>query len=96
MYKNLGLYSEISNGDSDYHLKCLEIWEDYGAKKVVVKVNSYDALKEIYNQCKNNNIPAYMVADAGRTQIDPGTVTVLGIGPGKLIIIKFRRCKRQN
>lgn len=76
------LYCEVWNGENEYHQKCLEVWEDYGSKKIVVKVNNYDALKELYNQCKKENIPAYMISDAGKTQVDPGTVTVLGIGPG--------------
>jgi len=62
------------------------VWEDYGSKKIVVKVPSYEVLKELYDKCQKEKIPSYMISDAGKTQVEPGTVTVLGIGPGKIIL----------
>lgn len=55
-------------------------WEREGAKKVVLK-SSLDELKEIEKKLKKEKIPYFLVKDAGLTQLKPGTVTALGIGP---------------
>ncbi|MEM5801844.1 MAG: peptidyl-tRNA hydrolase Pth2 [Candidatus Aenigmatarchaeota archaeon] len=60
-----------------------EIWEKEGAKKIVVKVNSLEKLKEIYKKVKKEKIPCFLVRDAGLTQVKKGTITALGIGPDK-------------
>ncbi|XP_026475353.1 peptidyl-tRNA hydrolase 2, mitochondrial [Ctenocephalides felis] len=52
-----------------------------GQAKVVLKVNNLASLEEIYKQAKDSNITAELVRDAGHTQVTPGTITVLGIGP---------------
>ena len=56
-------------------------WLLTGAKKVVLKVNSKDELLKIYKLVKINKLPCYLVVDAGKTQLEPGTITCLGIGP---------------
>ncbi|MCL2687898.1 MAG: peptidyl-tRNA hydrolase Pth2 [Methanobrevibacter sp.] len=59
----------------------IKTWEIDGAKKVIVKVNTLEELFEIKEIAKKNNVPNYMVKDAGRTEIPTGTITCLGIGP---------------
>ena len=54
-------------------------WLPY-QKKVVLKVNSLDELLDIYNKVKNI-FPCALIRDAGLTQIQPGTITALGVGP---------------
>jgi PTH2 family peptidyl-tRNA hydrolase len=61
----------------------VKIWEKCGSKKVVLKVNSLEELKKIENAVRKEKIPYFLVVDAGLTQIEPGTVTALGIGPVK-------------
>lgn len=56
-------------------------WDVEGAKKVAVKVESEDKLMELFKQARSMNISAYIVKDAGETELSPGTVTALGIGP---------------
>ncbi|MGQ4874942.1 MAG: peptidyl-tRNA hydrolase Pth2 [Promethearchaeia archaeon] len=56
-------------------------WKSMGQKKVVVKVQTYNELMEIYHKVKEKKIPHYLIQDAGLTQLPPGTVTALGIGP---------------
>lgn len=56
-------------------------WEAEGAKKIAVKVNGEKQLMELFKQARSMNISAYVVKDAGRTELEPGTVTALGIGP---------------
>jgi PTH2 family peptidyl-tRNA hydrolase len=63
--------------------KVLEKWEREGAKKVVLKVNTLKELLEIYEKVKKEKISCFLVRDAGKTQLKPGTVTCLGVGPDK-------------
>jgi len=56
-------------------------WEADGQKKVVLKVSGEKELIEIFNAAKKAKIPAALIRDAGRTQIEPGTVTAVCIGP---------------
>jgi PTH2 family peptidyl-tRNA hydrolase len=62
-------------------------WDFDGAKKVVVKVNSLEELFEIKEIAKKNNVPNFIVKDAGRTELPSGTITCLGIGPDRDEII---------
>ncbi|KZX16925.1 peptidyl-tRNA hydrolase [Methanobrevibacter cuticularis] len=62
-------------------------WSNDGEKKVIVKVNSLEELFEIKEIAKKNNIPNYLVKDAGRTEIPRGTFTCLGLGPDEDEII---------
>ncbi|MEM3555418.1 MAG: peptidyl-tRNA hydrolase Pth2 [Candidatus Micrarchaeia archaeon] len=57
-------------------------WEKEGEKKIVVKVESEKELVELYERVKKE-IPSVLIKDAGLTQIPPGTVTCLVIGPWK-------------
>jgi PTH2 family peptidyl-tRNA hydrolase len=58
-------------------------WELEGQKKVVLEVNSKGEILKFYNQVKKEKIPCFLVEDAGLTELEPGTVTTLGIGPEK-------------
>jgi len=60
--------------------KIVRTWDEF-AKKVVLKVKDEKELKEIYKKVKKEKIPCFLVKDAGLTQLEPGTVTALGIGP---------------
>lgn len=61
--------------------KVREAWESQGAKKVVVKVPDLKALLAVHEQAKKFKLPKALIKDAGRTELAPGTVTALGIGP---------------
>ncbi|MCX6778427.1 MAG: peptidyl-tRNA hydrolase Pth2 [Candidatus Micrarchaeota archaeon] len=58
----------------------IEEWESEGQKKVVVKIESERELLELFEKIKNK-IPCALIKDAGLTQIPPGTITALAIGP---------------
>jgi PTH2 family peptidyl-tRNA hydrolase len=63
-----------------------EIWERWfkeGQKKVVLKVKSEEELLSYYNKVKEKGMIAILIADAGLTQIEPGSNTAVGIGPVK-------------
>ncbi len=61
--------------------KILEKWERSGAKKVVLKVENLDKLKEIYEKAKNKKLPCALTKDAGLTQVRKGEIICLAIGP---------------
>jgi PTH2 family peptidyl-tRNA hydrolase len=56
-----------------------ESWEREGAKKVVLRVSDKAELLEIKQKAKK--LPTSLVKDAGMTELPPGTMTCLGIGP---------------
>lgn len=52
-----------------------------GQAKIVLKVNSHKELEEVKMAAIDLNLPWSEVTDAGHTQIAPGTVTCISIGP---------------
>lgn len=56
-------------------------WFSEGQKKVVLKVNDLESLLKIFNEAKSVGLITELIKDAGLTEIPPGTITVLGIGP---------------
>ncbi len=58
-----------------------EKWAREGAKKVVLKANDLNQLLYVYRKIKDMDFPCSLVKDAGLTEIPPGTVTAVGIGP---------------
>ena len=57
-------------------------WRDEGQAKIVLKVESEVALDDLLRKAKSAGLPASLIQDRGLTQLEPGTVTCLGIGPG--------------
>ena len=49
--------------------------------KIVLKVNSKEELIKIAGKAKRGGLICEVIRDAGKTQIPPGTITALGIGP---------------
>lgn len=56
-------------------------WKKTGQKKVVLKVNNEEELLKIYEKALEENLPCFLVIDAGLTQLKPGTKTCVAIGP---------------
>jgi len=63
--------------------KVIAKWEGGGGKKVVLKVGSLRKLKALYDKAAKERLPCFLVSDAGLTQLRPGVVTALGIGPAE-------------
>ncbi|KAI8955194.1 PTH2-domain-containing protein [Xylaria longipes] len=61
--------------------KILQRWERLGQAKIAVQVKSQDELLTLMGKARSLGITAEVIQDAGRTQIDPGSLTVLGVGP---------------
>jgi PTH2 family peptidyl-tRNA hydrolase len=59
----------------------LKRWRQEGQKKIVVKVKDEKELIAIYDEALKLGLPSSLIADAGLTELPPGTRTAVGIGP---------------
>ena len=62
-------------------------WQNEGAKKAVVKVDTVDDFYPLKEKAEELKMVAEIITDAGHTEIPSGTKTVLGIGPAPNNII---------
>ncbi|XP_041657523.1 peptidyl-tRNA hydrolase 2, mitochondrial [Cheilinus undulatus] len=76
-------YKQVQRRNPDL----LKQWEYCGQPKVVVKAPNEDTLIDLLGHAKEVGLPVSLIQDAGRTQIAPGSRTVLGIGPGPADLI---------
>jgi PTH2 family peptidyl-tRNA hydrolase len=63
------------------HKEWWNAWIEEGQCKIAVKVKSEKELLELEKQAKELALPCALIIDRGLTEIPPGTVTCLGIGP---------------
>ncbi|MCL5675119.1 MAG: peptidyl-tRNA hydrolase Pth2 [Candidatus Marsarchaeota archaeon] len=61
--------------------KISDKWIETGEKKIVLKGENLEMLKKLYEAFKYKGVPCALVSDAGLTELPPGTITALGIGP---------------
>lgn len=63
------------------HPKWWKAWMVEGQCKIAVKVKNEGALLKLEKQAKELALPCSLIVDRGLTEIPPGTITCLGIGP---------------
>ena len=56
-------------------------WRDEGGKKVALEAESLEELEALLEKADKLDIVNVMIQDAGPTQVPPGTVTAIGLGP---------------
>ncbi len=56
-------------------------WLNEGQCKVALKVRELEAISELERRARAKGLPVFVVRDRGLTQVEPGTVTCVGIGP---------------
>ncbi|WP_058365629.1 peptidyl-tRNA hydrolase Pth2 [Haloparvum sedimenti] len=56
-------------------------WQGEGQKKVVLRGDSESQLFELADKADKEGIPYAIVRDAGHTELEPGTVSALAVGP---------------
>lgn len=76
-HASLMSYFEVAKINRDV----AERWVREGEKKIVLKVDNETDLKKLHEAFKFVGVPSALVSDAGLTQLPPGTITALGIGP---------------
>jgi len=62
-------------------------WRGEGQKKVVLKAAGERTLHELKALAEAAGIAAALIQDAGLTEIPPGTITALGLGPAPVEIM---------
>ena len=60
----------------------LQRWMDDGQKKVVVRADEKEIL-ELTKQARSKKMCTSLIRDAGMTELPPGTITALAIGPAE-------------
>lgn len=60
-------------------------WKEGGQKKVALRVANLQELFELKENARRLGLPAALITDAGLTEVQPGTITVLGIGPAEVV-----------
>ncbi len=56
-------------------------WMEIGMAKIAVRVPTLEDLKAIERAARAKGLPVAVVEDRGLTQVQPGTVTCIAIGP---------------
>ncbi|KAM3498431.1 hypothetical protein MY10362_008246 [Beauveria mimosiformis] len=88
-HATLACYKALAdNPDPDStERKMLARWEKYGQAKIAVQVKSQDDMLQLCRKARGMGLTAEVVKDAGRTQIEAGSMTVLGVGPAPRSLI---------
>ncbi len=56
-------------------------WKEEGQRKIVLKARTLQDVFRLRDEAERTGVAAAIVIDAGLTEIPPGTVTALGLGP---------------
>lgn len=65
------------------HKDDISAWKNEGMKKVVLTVDNLEELYKYKQQAEDAGLVTGLITDAGKTIVEPGTVTSVGIGPDK-------------
>lgn len=74
-------YKLMSEPGEAQNLKMLQRWNYGGTAKITLKCKDEEEMDLLFAKAISLGVNAYMVHDAGRTQIAAGSATVLGLGP---------------
>eukprot|EP00823_Brevimastigomonas_motovehiculus_P009047 TRINITY_DN871_c0_g1_i1.p1 TRINITY_DN871_c0_g1~~TRINITY_DN871_c0_g1_i1.p1 ORF type:complete len:220 (+),score=80.37 TRINITY_DN871_c0_g1_i1:97-756(+) len=67
--------------------KLYEQWQEEGQPKIAVKIDGLEEMMEIKKKANSLGLLNYIVMDAGRTQVAPGSKTVIAVGPGPSALV---------
>jgi PTH2 family peptidyl-tRNA hydrolase len=82
-HASVGAYREtaVKLLDFDPAYITAENWFTEGFRKIVLKVKSEKDILDLKERCHKENISHFLVYDFGLTELDPNTLTCIGIGP---------------
>ncbi len=72
-----------SKGDK----KRFKAWHEEGQKKVALRLKDLPQLYELKSRADAAGVTVSVVSDAGHTEVAPGTVTCIGVGPAEDALI---------
>lgn len=79
------LATQVAHASSEASLKAdkkiIFGWKKSGMKKIVLKGDSKEHLYRLLQESKDRGLVTSLIQDAGKTEVTPGTVTALAIGP---------------
>ena len=85
---------QVAHASVEAVLKALEVkpswvstWRSEGGKKVVLRCNSEVELLKYAEEGMKLGLPVAIIRDAGLTELPPGTLTAVAIGPGPSDVI---------
>lgn len=88
-HATLALYKKITNPTSPaFNPEMVKRWEyGNGQAKITLQVPNQEQMDILFAQALSLGVNAYIVHDAGRTQIAAGSATVLGLGPAPKAVL---------
>ena len=69
------------------HTKQFDGWMNSAQTKIVLRGDTEEEIFQFKAAADAQGINNSVIADAGRTQIEPGSITCLGIGPEKVSVL---------
>ncbi|KAL0245561.1 peptidyl-tRNA hydrolase [Cryptococcus tetragattii IND107] len=67
--------------------KLFKAWQMQGQPKIALRGANTEEIETLAAQARSVNLCARTIRDAGRTQVAPGSKTIVGIGPGPAKLI---------
>lgn len=83
----LSMQRASSTGDARGDGAMLRAWLRDGQAKVVLAIKDEAEMDALERNARTAGLHTHIVADAGRTQVDAGSHTVLAVGPGPVAAI---------
>lgn len=78
----VSLYEQMTDLTSEnYDPILLTRWRAGGQAKITLQAPDLDAMEEMMALALSLGVNCTLICDAGRTQLEPNTYTVLGLGP---------------
>jgi PTH2 family peptidyl-tRNA hydrolase len=63
------------------HKDLVEEWRSQGMKKIILKADNLEEIMQYKKQAEDAKLAVCVIKDAGQTEVKPGTITCIGIGP---------------
>ena len=63
------------------HSRMVQRWKESASRKICLAVDDEEEIEYFLNLVQEASLPFALIKDAGLTEVAPGTVTVLGVGP---------------